>query len=181
MPLDESLLTFLRAEFQLILLFTDKILVLKMDKNKNIQLMPMCHEHGKLQGDRPMASAHQHFIILRLSTTTCTVLHCQTYTVLAFIFPTQLRKVPSSLKLCPFSLVSFLICHHHMYHGSCVVRKLMALFLIFTQGCQDKSAQEGTDLPLVSQGMPLALESLRWEKIPFSLINMRNSVSLVRW
>lgn len=48
-----------------------------------------------------------------------------------------------------------------MYCGSCVVCELITLFLIFTQGCQDKSAQEGTDLPLVSQGMPLALESLQ--------------------
>lgn len=66
-----------------------------------------------------------------------------------------------------------------MYCGSCVVCELITLFLIFTQGCQDKSAQEGTDLPLVSQGMPLALESLQWENIPFSLRNMRNPIGLV--
>lgn len=30
----------------------------------------------------------------------------------------------------------------------------MALFLIFTQGCQDKPAREGTDLPLVSGNAP---------------------------
>lgn len=88
MPLDESLLTFLCEEFQLILLFMEEILVFKMDKNKNIQ--PMCHERGKLQGDRPMASSHQHFTISRLFTATWKVLHCQIYIVVAFIFPIQL-------------------------------------------------------------------------------------------
>lgn len=64
----------------------EEILVFNMDKNKNIQLMPICREHGKTKDDTPMASAHQYpsrprqccFIILRFSRTTWEVLWCQT-------------------------------------------------------------------------------------------------------
>lgn len=38
----------------------EEILAFKMDKNKNTQLMPICHEHGKPVGDKPMASTHQY-------------------------------------------------------------------------------------------------------------------------
>lgn len=38
----------------------EEILVFNMDKNKNIQLMPICREHGKTKDDTPMASAHQY-------------------------------------------------------------------------------------------------------------------------
>lgn len=45
----------------------EEILVFKMDKNKNIQ--PMCHEHGRLQVDKThglISSAFHHFDIPQL-------------------------------------------------------------------------------------------------------------------
>lgn len=85
----------------------EETLLFNVDKNKNIQLMPICHEDSKTKDGL--------------------------YTVYMIE-------------------IFFLSCHHHLLRGSCVVCKVLVLLLfIFVWGCQDKSAQEGSDFPLVSQ------------------------------